>query len=145
MCFRPNSVCFLFFFFFFLEKCINATRFPPERDQSHSSCYATSQLCLPKEHFYNGCAVLFNVSSFKGNINKDIFGKSTVGLPAFMRPSLNKPLITSLVSFLLKESNGNNDYLEYQPHLCVHFSSRENDCAFARKLLLLFPFPKLRV
>lgn len=80
---------------------------------------------------------------FKGNKNKDVFGKSTVGLPAFY-VSKSKQISRHLhVSFLLKESNGNN-YFDYQSPLSLSFllllRLRENDCAFARKLLLLFPF-----
>lgn len=60
----------------------------------------------------------------------DVFGKSTVGLPALT-------FYTS-VWFLL-QSDGNNKYryFDYQSPL---FFLRENDCAFARKLLLLSPF-----
>lgn len=47
---------------------MNTTSFPHEHDQSKSTVitplfYTISQLCLPKEHFYNGCVVLLNVSS----------------------------------------------------------------------------------
>lgn len=58
---------------------------------------------------------------FKGNKNKDVFGKSTVGLPAFY-VSKSKQISRHLhVSFLLKESNGNN-YFDYQSPLSLSLS-----------------------
>ena len=55
---------------------------------------------------------------FKGNKNKDVFGKSTVGLPAFY-VSESKQISRHLrVSFLLKESNGNN-YFDYRSPLSL--------------------------
>lgn len=61
------------------------------------------------------------LSVYKGNKNKDVFGKSTVDLPASMCPSLNKSLIITSVLSLIKESNGKSLFWLSVPSICWYF------------------------
>lgn len=75
---------------------------------------------------------------FQGERNKDVFGKSTVGLPALHVPEQIPHHLC--VSYLLKQSNGNKKITKKETFLSIsQFSFMENHCAFATKLLLLFP------
>lgn len=77
---------------------------------------------------------------WRGTKTRMFLAKVRLVFLPFMHQSLNKSLITSLVSSLLNESNGNSNCFEYQSFFFVCFLFWQNDCAFARKLLLLFPF-----
>lgn len=126
VCFRSDSVCLssLFvivslkrlIFFFFLEKCRTATSFPHEplwlllllHNKSALSTKGTflQWLCSSLSRFITIKTDIF-LSVCKGNKYMDVFGKSTVGLPVFLCPS---------VSFLQTKSNGN--YWRSVPSFC---------------------------
>lgn len=75
---------------------------------------------------------------FKGNENKDVFGKSTVGFPIFYTQ-----IHHTSVSFLLKESNGNSTtLLDISPLFFLGYFInvfRENDMCICQKAAVTFP------
>lgn len=76
---------------------------------------------------------------FKGNENKDVFGKSTVGFPIFYTQ-----IHHTSVSFLLKESNGNSTtLLDISPLFFLGYFRnlfRENDVHLPESCCYFSPF-----